>query len=384
MKESIYIKNFGPIVEASIDDIKPYTFFIGESGSGKSTILKVTAFFRWIYKMMCIRSYLKYSGLKKSPFRIIFNSHMRDMGLKGYLRSNTTIKYQFGDSIIEYSDKTLKGVNKFVEKRDLSLEKLSFISDKRNIIGDMLENNVSVRKRSFYLSETYEDYIRAVDDIEQYDIEDLGIRFVVKKTPIGLKHMIEPITADGYGYKYAINLNESSSGIQAVIPLSLIAEYFFTKYDIIDSLNNAIFSYVMRGDSLKDFRATMNIGEFNYKRVHLFVEEPEISLYPDNQIALMDRLIFGCSLPKDYCVTLMIATHSPYIINYLNVILRRNKDSGKAWLSGKDLAVYGVYEGRLQNLVGTDSITNRVIVNTSDLSEVIKDIYNEYCSYDEK
>lgn len=37
MKESIHIKNFGPLKDIDIEEIKPMTVFIGESASGKST-----------------------------------------------------------------------------------------------------------------------------------------------------------------------------------------------------------------------------------------------------------------------------------------------------------------------------------------------------------
>jgi predicted ATPase len=80
MKESIIIKNFGPIKDVEISDIRPMTILIGESGSGKSTILKVLALFRWIYKMVSIRSYLKQSGITKSPFRFSFNTYLRNNG----------------------------------------------------------------------------------------------------------------------------------------------------------------------------------------------------------------------------------------------------------------------------------------------------------------
>ena len=39
MKESIVIKNLGPLKDISIEEIKPFTVFIGESGSGKSTLI---------------------------------------------------------------------------------------------------------------------------------------------------------------------------------------------------------------------------------------------------------------------------------------------------------------------------------------------------------
>ena len=40
-KEYLSIKSFGPIKDVKLDNIKPFTFFIGESGSGKSTILYI-------------------------------------------------------------------------------------------------------------------------------------------------------------------------------------------------------------------------------------------------------------------------------------------------------------------------------------------------------
>ena len=79
MRESLLIKNFGPIREVEIDDIRPLTIFIGESGSGKSTIMKVLAMFRWIYKMMNIRSYLRFAGISKSPFRFSLSSYIANI-----------------------------------------------------------------------------------------------------------------------------------------------------------------------------------------------------------------------------------------------------------------------------------------------------------------
>ncbi|MDR2465842.1 MAG: ATP-binding protein [Prevotellaceae bacterium] len=41
MQESIIIRNFGPVKDMEIQNITPFTVFIGESGSGKSTIMKL-------------------------------------------------------------------------------------------------------------------------------------------------------------------------------------------------------------------------------------------------------------------------------------------------------------------------------------------------------
>ena len=46
MRESIEIRNFGPVRDVKIETVKPLTILIGDSGSGKSTIMKVLALFQ--------------------------------------------------------------------------------------------------------------------------------------------------------------------------------------------------------------------------------------------------------------------------------------------------------------------------------------------------
>ena len=93
MQESIIIQNFGPIKDIEIKNISSFTVFIGESGSGKSTIMKTIVLFRWIYKWLNIRSYLKYANISKSPFSFDFKALLNDNGLMEYLKDNTEIIY---------------------------------------------------------------------------------------------------------------------------------------------------------------------------------------------------------------------------------------------------------------------------------------------------
>lgn len=373
MIESILIKNFGPLKEVEINNLRPFVFIIGPSGSGKSTLLKVVAMMRWIYKMICIRSYLKYSGIKASTFSIDFKRQMKLLGLVSFIHGDTYIEYRYGSFAVVY-DKGLKLAKKIISQDELSLEKLSFISDKRGIIGDLLEHNLSLKKRSFYANETFDDYITASEAIRTFDIPGLGVKLNVKKTSNGEKHLIEPKSGDGY----SILLKDASSGTQSSIPLSLIVEYFTKKFDIVASLNDSVFNYVSKSDRLKDFRATTNIGELPYRRVSLFIEEPEISLYPMTQITLLDSIIESCNSVRGYNMSLMVATHSPYIINHLNVMLRRTKEQGG--INASDLGVYLVTDGKLCDLLAEDLSTKEKVVDTAELSEPMENIYNEYIS----
>ncbi len=65
-EESLVIRRFGPLEEVELPKIKRFNVFIGESGSGKSPIMKVLAMMRWIYKMCCVRTYFKNSGIHLS------------------------------------------------------------------------------------------------------------------------------------------------------------------------------------------------------------------------------------------------------------------------------------------------------------------------------
>ena len=73
---------------------------------------------------------------------------------------------------------------------------------------------------------------------------------------------------------------------------------------------------------------------------------------------------------------MMLATHSPYILNYLNIVLNQTKE-GKAKLTNETLAVYGIHDGSTMNLLMKDD-KGRDIVDTLDLTEMMSAIFNEY------
>lgn len=377
MRESIEIRNFGPIRDVRIDTVKSLTVLIGDSGSGKSTIMKLLALFQWIYKMWCIRSYLHYSGITKSPFRFRFESYLKNNGLDDYLQAESEIIYINGTHRITYDGKTkLHLSSRYVSEQELSLEKVAFISDQRGMIPELLQNG-SHTTNNYYLSDTYENYKQASETIKTFNVDYLGVKLRVKKTSHGTKHEISPCHIGNNDY--SIELSHSSSGTKNVVPLNLIVEYFSKHYDLVESLNRSILSYVSQSDNLKAFKAATNVGEFPSKRVSLFVEEPELSLFPTGQLSLMDFLVNRCFVQSGsvYNLTLMLATHSPYIANYLNVLIRR-PETNPAHIDGNNVAVYRVFEGKLQNLVQYNEINGKISVNTYDLAEPMSEMLEEY------
>ncbi|MDR0509946.1 MAG: AAA family ATPase [Rikenellaceae bacterium] len=374
MKESIIIRNFGPVEEVAIDDIRPMTVFIGESGSGKSTIMKTLVLFRWIYKWVNIRSYLRYSNISQSPFKFDFISYLKNDGTFEYLKPQTEIIYQKGSVTIHYKNKL--ATTPIVPADELGLDKMCFIGDKRNTIPDILANGASVK--GFFVNETYNDFMIASKwYVNELDIPYLGVKYFSKKMPSGgVKYYIGSI---GDSKKFQIGLENASSGIQTVTPLSVIVEYFSKHYDLSWQFNKVIFDYMSRTDSLKNFRAQQNIGDVKYRNVHIHIEEPELGLYPESQRSLINFIVNRCFVQKhnDYGMTLMLTTHSPYIINHLNLLIRagdKNRLVEGAKIDYDDLSVFEVREGQISDL----KIVNKHLIYTNPLSDTINDIYDEY------
>ena len=378
-QESIIIQNFGPIKDVEIKNISQFTIFIGESGSGKSTIMKVIVLFRWIYKMLNIRSYLKQSNISQSPFIFDFQLYLKDNGLSEYIKSNTIILYQKGETKINYNKRL--ATSPLVNKSELSLEKMCFISDKRNIIPEILAGGINVS--GFYLKETYDDFLIASKDISGLNMEYLGVKYFSKKTPNGIKYFIKSIYEDRkHG---SIKLENSSSGIQNVTPLSIIIEYFSKYYDFNSRFNKIVLDYLSRNDSLKDFRTEQNIGDIKHRNIHIHIEEPELSLYPESQRSLVNFIVNRCFVEKhkDYDMTVMMATHSPYIINHLNLLIKaydKDKLIEGANLNYDNISVYQVEDGKINDL----KIQNDRLVYTNPLSDTINNIYDEYNQLDDE
>ena len=378
MTEYLKIENFGPISEIELTDIRPLTIFIGKSGSGKSTIMKVLSLFRWMYKRVNLRSFIKHSKISKTKIGFKTLPLLRTSGLLEYLMPNSQIIYRNGpyEIVMKYRTTTAKFV---VAKEHLSLEKVVFISDKRSIIPDILGSSVDRHKDNYYLQDTLENFRAANKVISNIDLNYLGVNFSERKQKNGSKFRIS-----GYGVngEYSIKLTNASSGIQTATSVGLIVDYYATKYNLEDSLNSALFRYFADSDNLKNFRAGMNVGEFPNRRVNIFIEEPELSLYPENQLEMIDFLIDRCfKIPHDYAMTLMMATHSPYIVNYLNLLMARSgSDSMDTSIRPEMVDVYLIEEGTLIDLKITDEKGNPLI-DATRLSDPISDIYNEYDVY---
>lgn len=376
-KESLRIKHFGPIKEVNLEEVKPFTFFIGESGSGKSTILKVLALMRHMYKQLNLRSYLKWGNVIDKTIDLSMGEYLHNGGMSDYVSEKTEISYTKGDCEIVYTAKGLKGTRKIISASDLSLEKISFLSDKRATIASLLANNSDGAALGFYLLETFKDFKEAAEQIKKIEMPFLNVRYYERKAQNGARQFYIGNMDDTYG----IHFEDASSGIQTMTPLALIAEYYSKYFDIVKESNRSIVDLLGRNDSLASFKHDMNVGDVANRSIHLIIEEPELSLSPKAQRSSINMLVRKC-MNANTQMTLAIATHSPYIINHLNLLLKAFDK--KVLIDGASLdysqtGVYVVEDGCLRDL----KVRNAHLVNTDYLSDDINEIYDEYDKLDE-
>ena len=380
MKESIHIKEIGPLKDINIEDIKPFTVLIGESASGKSTLLKIIALFRYLYKKAMIRSWLRNGNLKGTYFRIQMNSYWKRSGMIEMLTSLSSVNYVVEMNghryEISYEKKKLSSLPDITDD-DLVFFKISFISENRNVIPAWSEYGASNKnsKLGFYFHETYNDFDDATNVLKDIPLSHLSMHLNIQKKSGKKKYTISDDDKS-----YQIELKNASSGVQTSSSLVAITQYMAEDFSFKDAFRRATFDYLFEADRLTNFKPNIEMGDMP-KWVHLHIEELELSLYPDAQRKLTDMLVKDCFMnhSSDRQLSLMIATHSPYIINHLNVLLRRKKyEPGAIGIDADQLAVYRIKDGTLQNLMAKNLQTGEDVVNTIDLSETMSDIYNEY------
>lgn len=381
MKESIVIRNLGPLKDIEIRDIRPMTVLIGESGSGKSLLMKTLILFRYIYKMLNIRWYLRNSNVNKSRFKLSIGNFLSPE-LKQYFKNKQlevvySVEINGNTHCVAYRNGAIDrtATDKNIPNEDLVFLKESWISEMRNIIPEWSAVGHISKKRdlNFYFQETLNDFMDASDEMKSVELNYLGLSLNVEKKGDTRKFSINPID-ESYTpleWKY------SSSGVQTSSSIPTLVSYFANVFSFKDAINRSIITYLYNTDTLRLYKPMLEPMDMQ-KYVHIHIEEPELNLFPSAQCGLIDEIVskaFDSNLDGRH-LRMIMATHSPYIVNYLNVLINR-KDDSAARINIDDLAVYRLYNGSLQSLVAEDE-NGRKFVDTYDLTEQMESIMNEY------
>jgi len=382
MTETLSIDNFGPISHIRIDEIKPFTVLIGKSATGKSTIMKIVALFRYIYKLANIRSYYHLSNISRSPFRIDFSALLRENGLYGMLTPDTRISYTVSaDSGNVYSIEYLKKkLNKLpnISVDDLVFLKGVFVCENRNAISSWLESGLALRpvKTDFYFDETLKLFLEATDNVKNIQIPSLAVSLLVSKSNSGAAQYI---LHDDSNSAKNFKLREASSGMKSTVPLAVIVEYMARNFNFKDAYRRSVIDYLLKADRLTDFKPATEFEGFS-PIVSVHVEEPELSLDPASQILLQQQIVDALfhNAAMDRNCMLMYATHSPYLANHINLLMAQWDNDHSSGINPNDVDVFLTeQDGTMRSVIVLDQ-SDRKVVDSEFLSKEIELLYNDY------
>lgn len=306
MEEHLKIANFGPVTSLDIE-IKRITFFIGNQGTGKSTISKLLTIFRdilWRYSVII-------NGETKQQFI--------HYGINGYFKSNTYLEYYYDGLTIIYKNNHFSIQHTTYNHEELqklyltmleqcrsdihrkmscppqALEELSkdspdfnlirlyaqtlfYIPAERIICSQLFKSLASIYLAEIPISKPIMEYMslfeKAQNKYSTYKIPFLNITYQFNEGK-------ETVIFNDDGKSINLPLKECSSGLQSLLPMLMVIHYCIE--------NNIFDSFV--------------------------VEEPEQNLFPTNQRELLRFILSKCYNQK---TRMVINTHSPYLLSVLN------------------------------------------------------------------
>jgi predicted ATPase len=326
----IRIKNFGPIKEGMLDndgwiDIKKVTIFIGNQGSGKSTVAKVFSTLSWIEKAIN-RGDVE---IGKLSFHM-FENFLQYQKIHNYFKNNTYIEYT-GEKYHILCDRAMQyPVVTEVQGNSYIVPKIMYVPSERNFLSTISD--------AFNVKGLPDNLFTFAEELRKAQKES------AKKVSLPL---------EGYSYEYDVNedlsyvigddyrisLLEASSGLQSFIPLFLVSkslsalinkgeETIKKELTVTQAVrfSNEIMA-IMNDNSLSDkdkneLTKSVKARYFNKCFINI-VEEPEQNLFPTSQQQMLNCLMEFNNQGKGN--KLIMTTHSPYLINYLTLAVKAEK-----------------------------------------------------------
>ncbi|WP_416864336.1 MAG: AAA family ATPase [Imperialibacter sp.] len=325
---SVKVENFGPIKKGYQEnggwlDVKKVTVFIGNQGSGKSTIAKVISTLTWLEKALH-RGDVDGDHLSHNKFYELF----RYQRIQNYFRDDTIIEYR-GEAVdIYYSAANDWPIIEYKETQHFSVPKIMYIPAERNFLS-VVKNAYGVKN----LPDTLYTFAEELKKGQQ------SLNRELLPLPIGnIKFKYENETDASYlvGEGFNLNLLESSSGYQSLVPLYLVTKFLSDELNITEDRarerltveqsirRNEEMAEVMQNKALSASEKTKKVDEILAKYINTclinIVEEPEQNLFPSSQHQVLNSLLdFNNTKPGN---RLIITTHSPYLINYLTLAVK--------------------------------------------------------------
>ncbi len=326
----IRIKHFGPIKQGFLEnegwiDITKVTAFIGNQGSGKSTVAKLISTFSWIEKALVRGDYDKKWFENRNRLKTNFlKYHRLDSYFEEGLFDKTLIEYKGDVFHIKYENTQLSISE--IENHNYSLPQIMYVPAERNFIAYVKSPNelkLSSESLKEFLTE-FDNAKNAMDGLVSIPINNVQLEY---------DELTEMIIIRGNDYD--IQLTDASSGFQSLVPVYLVSKYLSESVkdqsDNKESMSNdekkrfkngveQIYSNSNLTEEQKRVAISVLSSKFNKTSFINIVEEPEQNLFPTSQWELLKKLLEFNNMSSNN--QLIMTTHSPYIINYMSIAVQ--------------------------------------------------------------
>lgn len=389
----LIIKNVGPIKNVDIE-LKRFNILIGAQSSGKSTIAKILSTCSWVEKEIATTQNPNAVQDAASFKSLVENFHK----MVGYFNDDSEIYYETDAIKIHYLPTNLQVNLKddVIYKR----KKVCYIPSERNIVT--LPELQGYEFKATNLRSFLFDWLAAREYYgpanKSENILDLGVRYFFNANEPFEKDRIE----HSNGVTYGISLPNASSGLQSVVPLFIMLQYYsgqyFKDYDkkvsfvgeenkkkLMLSLVGKYIVSRMPTEEETDSQAFVkkclkeaNGGNEEYAKwilefskvfesliipqnTDFIVEEPEQNLFPSTQKSLVENLVSTCNENgREHGFTL--TTHSPYVLSALNNLIYayqvgQKKDVSdivpkQCWIAPSDVCAWMVMDnGTVEDII---------------------------------
>lgn len=382
----IKIRNFGPIKEGYQEDdgwmdIKKVTVFVGNQGSGKSTVAKLISTFSWIEKA------LTRGDADKEYFSKVFAR--KDKGKNQYLtyhrienyfsKSEKTLIDYKGDAFHFHFENGVLSINE-AKNGDYPLPQIMYVPAERNFIANVRTPR-ALKQISPSLSEFVTELYNAGNAIKNQMLLPIN-----SDSEIYVEYNKQNDIFYVKGKDYRIKLTEASSGFQSLIPLYLVSWLFSDA--VKPQPENS--KEPMSGEQREKFRARVKAindntdltdelrriaiselaKEFTKTAFINIVEEPEQNLFPSSQRQILNSLLEFNNINTGN--KLIMTTHSPYLINFLNIAIQGEylRTKIESLHSKKELPELMAMNEKLNKIVPIKSVVSSLDVVVYQLDEI--------------
>lgn len=319
------IKNFGPIHEGLTDDdgwiyFKRVTVFIGNQGSGKSTVAKLFSTFSWMEKALVRGDYAAKDFERKGRFKKLLAYHR----LEHYGRPETQIDYEGEAFSFRVKSDDLKVTDLGDAARaSYPLPQVMYVPAERNFIA-----YVRHPKELKLSSEALKEFLAVFEDAKAKMSGSLQLP--INGTELEYDRLNDILRLKGSDHK--VHLTDASSGFQSLVPLYLTSQHLARSVQPSDEPTESMSSdeqmrfkkvveSIYKNDALTEEQLRLALSalaaRFNKTAFVNIVEEPEQNLFPSSQWQVLTSLL-GFNDQRKHN-RLVLTTHSPYIVSYLTL-----------------------------------------------------------------